>query len=78
MRHISVKSSDLTAEAVGEVEKDDKVLVLRRIHVRYRLRGADVDREKVERVNDAHVRACPVARSLEGGIDITTVVDYAG
>ena len=73
---MSVKSGDLTAEAVGEVEKDDGVLVLRRINVRYQLRGDDVDREKVERVNDAHVRACPVARSLEGGIDITTAVEY--
>ena len=72
-----MKSVNLTAEAVGEVEKDDGVLVLRRIHVQYRFRGEDVDREKVERVNDAHARACPVARSLEGGIDITTAVEYA-
>ena len=73
-----MKSGDLTAEAVGEVEKDDKVLVLRRIHVRYRLRGGDRegDREKVERVHDAHASHCPVARSLDGAIAITTEVEY--
>ncbi len=59
---------------VGDIEKDGVVLVLRRIHVRYKLRGGD--REKVERVHDAHASHCPVARSLEGAIAVTTEVEY--
>lgn len=69
-----MKSGDLTAEVVGDVEKDGKVLALKRIHVRYKLRGGD--REKVERVHDAHANHCPVARSLDGAIAITTEVEY--
>ncbi len=73
-----MKSGDLTAEVVGDIEKDGVVLVLKRIHVSYKLRGGDRegDREKVERVHDAHASHCPVARSLDGAIAITTEVEY--
>lgn len=43
----------------------------------YALRGvADDDRETVERVHGFHAAYCPVARSIEGSIEITTEVDY--
>ncbi|SEL47456.1 OsmC-like protein [Blastococcus sp. DSM 46786] len=59
--------------ARGEVELDGKVLVIRRIAVTYRgLSVADEDAEKVERVLAVHAKSCPVARSLEGAIEITT------
>jgi uncharacterized OsmC-like protein len=62
---------------VGEVEKDGKVLVIRHIHVTYRLRGvAFADRHQVERVHGFHARFCPVARSLEDAIAVTTEVVY--
>ncbi len=32
--------------------------------------------EKVERVHDAHASHCPVARSLDGAIAITTAVEH--
>lgn len=52
------------------------MLVLRRIHVRYRLRAPDADREMVARVHAAHAEACPVARSIGGSVAITTEVEY--
>jgi uncharacterized OsmC-like protein len=59
--------------ARGEVELDGKVLVLRRIHVTYTgLTVPEEDAEKVDRVLAVHARGCPVARSLEGAIEITT------
>lgn len=59
--------------ARGEVELDGKVLVVKRIAVTYRgLSFADEDAEKVERVLAVHAKSCPVARSLEGAIEITT------
>lgn len=59
--------------ARGEVELDGKVLVIRRIAVTYRgLSFADEDAEKVRRVLAVHAASCPVARSLEGAIEITT------
>jgi organic hydroperoxide reductase OsmC/OhrA len=56
---------------------EDKVLVIRRITVRYRL-GVPADRrEEVDRVHEFHARFCPVARSLEGGIEVRTELEFA-
>ncbi|MGH9244887.1 MAG: OsmC family protein [Acidimicrobiales bacterium] len=66
---------------MGEVEVDDKVLVIKRIHVRYELRAPpDADRAAIERAHRAHVARCPVARTIGGGVEITTelhVIDDA-
>jgi organic hydroperoxide reductase OsmC/OhrA len=59
-------------EAVGEIETEDRVLVIKRIHVRYRLGVAPERREEAERVHAFHARFCPVARSLQGAIAIST------
>ena len=63
---------------VGDVEKDGGVLVLRRIHVNYKLRVPEPDevRDTVTRVLEMHVDKCPVARSLKGAIKITTAVEF--
>ena len=62
---------------MGEIEKERKVLVIRRIHVTYRLEGvAEEDRDTVERVRGFHADYCPVARSIRDSIDITTEVEY--
>jgi uncharacterized OsmC-like protein len=62
---------------VGEVEEEDKVLILRRIHVTYQLKLDDPESQRaaVERVLGAHAKYCPVARSLMPAIDITTSVE---
>lgn len=54
------------------MEKEDGVLVIRRIHVAYRLRADDDDRETIERVHEMHADQCPVYRTLYRCIDITT------
>ncbi len=54
---------------------DDKVLVIRRITVRYRLAVPASRREEVERVHDFHARFCPVARSIEGAIEVQTELE---
>ena len=64
----------LSAEVIGEVEAEDKVLIIRRIHVSYRIQAQPGQRETVERVHSMHARYCPVYRSLEAAIQITT--DY--
>ncbi len=60
------------AEAVGEVEKEDNVLVVRRIHVVYHLRVAPDKRGVAERVHGFHADYCPVARTIRNCVDITT------
>jgi len=55
------------------VEKeDDGVIVIRRIHVTYRLKAAEADRETIERVHGFHADKCPVYRTLKNSIAITT------
>ncbi len=56
----------------GEVEKEGGVLVIRRIHVDYRLKAGEEDRETIERVHEFHAERCPVYRSIYTSIDITT------
>jgi uncharacterized OsmC-like protein len=59
--------------ARGEIELDGKVLVIRRIHVRYSgIEVPDDRRDALERVLAVHADGCPVARSLKGAIEITT------
>ena len=66
----------LAGEATGEIEVEDGVLVLRRIHVRYLLRvEPDADREAIRRAFDHHMRHCPVYRSIEAAIDCTTELE---
>lgn len=61
---------------MGEIEVDDKVLVIRRIHVRYQLRvGPGADRAAIDRAHQAHPSRCPVARSIGACIDITTELE---
>lgn len=61
----------------GEIEKaEDGVLVIRRIHVRYRLQvDPDADRDKIDRVHGFHADKCPVARSIRDAIDISTELE---
>jgi uncharacterized OsmC-like protein len=54
------------------VELEGKVLVVKRIHVRLRLRAPESQRETAERVHGIFAEACPVYRSLRAAIAITT------
>jgi len=73
-----MRPEDLIAEVVGEVEKEGGVLVIRRIHVKYKLSVPDPDevRDTVARVLEMHVDKCPVALSFKGAIEITTDVEF--
>ena len=64
------------SSARGEIEVEDGVLVIKRIHVAYRLRvepGADGAR--IQRAFDNHMPRCPVYRSIGGCIDVTTSLE---
>jgi len=62
----------LNAQAVGEIELEDDVLVIRRIHVRLNLKAPEGDRGTAERVHGFYKDRCPVYRSLKPAIAITT------
>ena len=66
----------LKSEAAGEVENEDGVLVIKRIHVAYTLTlDGEADREVVQRAFERHMPYCPVYRSIGAAIEITTALD---
>jgi len=69
---------DLSSEVEGDIEVDNKVLVIKRIRVKYRLRTAESARELAERVHEFHAGFCPVARTIEGCVAISTELEFAG
>ena len=71
-RKIDASNGRLTAEVRGEIETENKVLVIKRIHVIYYLKAPASARETIERVHDFHKDYCPVYRSLYKAITITT------
>ncbi len=66
----------MVGEATGEIDVEDGVLVIRRIHVTYRLRvDGDADRDKIERAFEHHMPRCPIYRSIAPAIDVTTSLE---
>jgi uncharacterized OsmC-like protein len=68
----------LTAEVEGEIETENKVLIIRRIRVVYHLKAPESDRETVERVYGIHHQHCPVYMSLHKAIEIRTELRMEG
>ena len=71
-RQIDASGGRLRADVVGEVETEDGVLVIRRVHVAMRLEAPEDVRETVERVHGVYAMRCPLYRTLHTAIRITT------
>jgi uncharacterized OsmC-like protein len=63
-RHIDASGGKLVANVTGEVEQEEGVLVIRRIHVHMRLVASEDARETVERVHGIYAMRCPLYRTL--------------
>jgi uncharacterized OsmC-like protein len=74
-RGIPAGDGRLQADAVGEVELDGKVLVVKRIHVTYRLTADPTHHATIQRVLGVHADRCPVARTIGGCVAISTGVE---
>jgi uncharacterized OsmC-like protein len=71
-RQIDASDGKLSAEVTGEVEEEDGVLVIRRIHVAMRLIALEQTREKVDRVHAIYAMNCPLYRTLHSAIRLTS------
>lgn len=71
-RQIDASGGRLTAEVTGEIEKDDGVLVIRRIHVHMRLAAPSEASDTVERVHQFYAMRCPVYRTLHTAISLSS------
>jgi uncharacterized OsmC-like protein len=71
-RQIDASGGRLTAEVTGEVETEEKVLVIRRIHVAMRLAAPEEARETVARAHEVFAMRCPLYRTLREAIRLTS------
>jgi len=71
-RQIDASNGLLTADVTGEVEREEGVLVIRRIHVAMRLIAPEAVRETVERVHGIYAMRCPLYRTLHNAIHLTS------
>ena len=71
-RHIDASNGKLVGEVTGEVETEDGVLIIRRIHVAMRLVAPEQDLETVERVHGIYATRCPLYRTLHKTIQLTS------
>jgi uncharacterized OsmC-like protein len=71
-RQIDASNDKLTAEARGEVELEEGVLVVRRIHVAMRLIALEEKRATIERVHGIYAMNCPLYRTLHNAIQLTS------
>ena len=76
-RQIDASGGKLTADVTGEVETEEGVLVIRRIHVHMRLAATDDLRETIERVHGMYAMRCPLYRTLRGSIALSSSYEIA-
>jgi uncharacterized OsmC-like protein len=75
VRGISLDPEDIRASAEGYHELRDRIPVLTRIHVHYRLRIPVGSRETVDRALARHLDRCPTANTLKGAVEMTWEAD---
>ncbi len=74
-RQIDAGGGRLTAEVTGEVETEEGVLVIRRIHVAMRLAAPEDTRPTVDRVHGVYAMRCPLYRTLHRTIALSSSVE---
>jgi len=74
-RGIPAGDGYLFSESVGELEKDNGTLVIKRVNVKYTLNvSAELRAEKeaaIQRAFDLHPGSCPVYKTVQTSIDIS-------
>ena len=70
VRGVSLSGDDISAEVEGFNVLEERLPVLRRIEIRYRLRIPAGSREKVDRALARHQEKCPTAATLAGVVEI--------
>lgn len=71
-REISPEEGRASCVTKGEVETEDGVLIIKRIHVHLTIRASEEKRPVIERVHGVFAENCPVYRSLRNSIQITS------
>jgi uncharacterized OsmC-like protein len=71
-REISPDEGRASCVTRGEVETEEGVLIIRRIHVHFTIRAGEEKRPVIERVHGIFAQKCPVFRTLQNSVQITS------
>jgi len=71
-RHIDASNGKLVGEVTGEVETEEGVLVIRRVHVVMCIIAPGSARATIERVHGLYAMRCPLYRTLRNAIQLTS------
>jgi uncharacterized OsmC-like protein len=75
-RQIAAYNGSLETEVEGDIEEgDNKVLLLTKVHIKYKLNIPKGKREHAERALSLHHLRCPVSQSVERGIRVEWSAD---
>jgi len=70
-RHIAAYNGSLETEVEGDIEEgDNKVLLLTKVRIKYKMKIPKGRREQAERSLSLHHSRCPVSQSVERGIRV--------
>lgn len=75
VRGISLDNDSIRATAEGFNVLEERLILLKRIHVHYDLVIPAGSREKVDRALSTHAEKCPTAKSLQGAVEVTWSAD---
>ena len=77
-RQIAAYGGSLETEVEGDIEEgENKVLLLTRVHIKYRMKIPRGKREQAERALSLHHSRCPVSQSVERGIRVEWSAEIA-
>jgi uncharacterized OsmC-like protein len=74
-RQIPAYGGTLETMVEGDIEEGDRVLLLTRIRIRYRLQVPKGKRAEAERALALHEARCPVSQSVQRGIRVEYSAD---
>ncbi len=75
-RHIAANDGSLETDVEGDIEAGEhRVLLLTRVHIKYRMKIPKGKREQAERALALHHSRCPVSQSVERGIRVEWSAD---
>ena len=75
VRGVSLGTDEIGAEVVGVNELRERLPVLTRIEIAYRLRIPAGSRETVDRALERHQEKCPTAATLKGAVEVSWTAD---
>lgn len=74
-RQIPAYGGMLETHVEGDIEEGDKVLLLTRVRIKYKLTIPRGKREEAERALSLHDSRCPVSQSVQRGIKVEYSAD---